>query len=231
MDYKDYKFFLENDNNPFILFNADRRIVYLNTAAEFLLGRVSKQELYDMCIAHAPKEYGSKMTYMNLRYDDLTFYGITVGYQDDEYIGIRLYQLVKNRQPTAKELNKFILSDINVLLETSISLVALEGKFDVKLMADRDIPEFKISQNDFFKIMRKCFQSFKPGSRLEIALKMRVGETTYVKNRRCRLVKLEFKSKTPRDNSHDRETERLCEENFIDYLADNTKIRLLIPML
>ncbi len=231
MDYNDYKFFLENDNNPFILFNADKRIVYLNTAAEFLLGRVSKYDLYEMCIEHAPKEYGSKMTYLNLRYDDLSFYGITVGYQDDEYIGIRLYQSVKNRQPTAKELTKFIDTDINTLLETSISLVAMQEQFDIKLMIDMDIPEFKISQNDFFKIMRKCFNSFHSGSKLNISLKLRVGETIYVKNKRCKLVKLEIKTQNERDCSEDQELERLCENNFIDYLADRSKIRLLIPML
>ena len=231
MDYNDYKFFLENDNNPFILFNANKRIVYLNTAAEFLLGRVSKYDLYEMCIEHAPKEYGSKMTYLNLRYDDLSFYGITVGYQDDEYIGIRLYQSVKNRQPTAKELTKFIDTDINTLLETSISLVAMQEQFDIKLMIDMDIPEFKISQNDFFKIMRKCFNSFHSGSKLNISLKLRVGETIYVKNKRCKLVKLEIKTQNERDCSEDQELERLCENNFIDYLADQSKIRLLIPML
>jgi len=231
MAYSDYKFFLENDNNPFILFNAEKRIVYLNTAAEFLLGRVSKYDLYAMCIEHAPKAYGSKMTYLNLRYDDLSFYGITVGYQDDEYIGIRLYQSVKNRQPTAKELTKFIDTDINTLLETSISLVAMQEQFDIKLMIDMDIPEFKISQNDFFKIMRKCFNSFHSGSKLNISLKLRVGETIYVKNKRCKLVKLEIKTQNERDCSEDQELERLCENNFIDYLADEKKIRLLIPML
>jgi hypothetical protein len=184
-----------------------------------------------MCIEHAPKEYGSKMTYLNLRYDDLSFYGITVGYQDDTYIGIRLYQSVKNRQPTAKELTKFIETDINTLLETSISLVAMQEQFDIKLMIDMDIPEFKISQNDFFKIMRKCFSSFQPGSKLNISLKLRVGETIYVKNKRCKLVKLEIKTQNERDCSEDQELERLCENNFIDYLADQSKIRLLIPML
>ena len=118
MTYSDYKFFLENDNNPFILFNAEKRIAYLNTAAEFLLGRANKNDIYDLCIANAPKEYGSKMTYVDLRYDDLSFYGITVGYQDDTYIGIRFYQRVKKMQPTAKELNKYIKTDINTLLET-----------------------------------------------------------------------------------------------------------------
>ncbi len=231
MTYNDYKFFLENDNNPFILFNAEKRIAYLNTAAEFLLGRVNKYDIYDLCIKHAPKEYGSKMTYLDLRYDDLSFYGITVGYQDDEYIGIRFYQRVKKMQPTAKELNKYLLTDINTLLETSISLVTMQESYDIKLMTDMDIPEFRISQNDFFKIMRKCFHSFAPGDKLHITLKIRVGESVHVKDRRYKLVKLEMMTQKKRSRERDREIEHLCEENFIDYLADSKKIRLLIPML
>jgi nitrogen-specific signal transduction histidine kinase len=231
MAYDDFKFFLENDNNPFILFNAEKKITYLNTAAEFLLGRVSKYDIYDLCIEHAPKEYGSKMTYIDLRYDDLSFYGITVGYQDDTYIGIRLYQRVRKIKPTTKELNKYIMTDINTLLETSISLVSMQNMYKIKLMTDMDIPEFKISQNDFFKIMRKCFQSFLPGDELHITLKIRVGEFVHVKDKRYKLVKLEISASQKRNKDDDRKIEQLCEENFIDYLADDTKIRLLIPML
>jgi len=231
MAYNNYKFFLENDNNPFILYNANKKIIYLNTAAEFLLGRVSKYDLYDLCIQNAPKEYGSKMTYMDLRYDDLSFYGITVGYEDKEYIGIRLYQHVKNRQPTAKELNKYIMTDINTLLETSISLVSMQDNYTIKLMTDMDIPEFKISQNDFFKIMRKCFHTFETGDELNITLKIRVGESIHVKDKRCKLVKLEISGQQVREREEDDEIEKLCEENFIDFLAEEYKVRLLIPML
>ncbi len=230
MDY-DYKFFIENDNNPFILFDANKKIAYLNTAAEFLLGKVTKYELYDLCITHAPKEYGSRMSYIDLRYDDLIFYGITVGYQDDTYIGIKLYQRIKNRQPTAKELDKYIMTDINTLLETSISLVTLKNSFEITLITDMDIPEFKISQNDFFKIMRKCFDSFATGDKLDITLKLRVGESVRVKEKRLQLVKLEIKTAKERDQSNDDEIEKLCEDHYIDFLGDTQKVRLLIPML
>ncbi len=230
MDYDDYKFFIENDNNPFILFNAEKKIAYLNIAAEFLLGKVSKIDIYNLCLANAPKEYGSKMTYMDLKYDDLTYYGITVGYQDDNYIGIRLYQRVKNRQMSAKELSKYVLTDINTLLETFISLLTIKNDYKIKLITDMDIPEFKISQNDFFKILRKCFDTFDPSESLYIALKMRVGEFVYVKNERCQLVKLEIRSKK-RDQSHDMDIDKLCEDNYIDYLSEKGRIRLIIPML
>ena len=233
MDYKeydDYKFFIENDNNPFILFNADKKIAYLNIAAEFLLGKVSKYDIYNLCMTYAPKEYGSKMTYIDLKFDDLSYYGVTVGYQDEEYIGIRLYQRVKNRLMSAKELSKYVTTDINMLLETFISLLTIKKDYKIKLITDMDIPEFKISQNDFFKILRKCFDTFDTTQGLYIALKMRVGEFVYVKNERTQLVKLEIRSKR-RDRSHDIDIEKLCEDNYIDFLSAENKIRLIIPML
>ncbi len=230
MDYN-YKFFIETDNNPFILFTADKKIAYLNTAAEFLLGKVNKLDIYDLCLAYAPREFGSKMSYIDLKYDDLQFYGISVGYIDDDYIGIHLYQHIKRRQPSAKELDRYVMSDINTLLETSISLVTLHKNFDIKLMTDMDIPEFKISQNDFFKIMRKCFDTFKTREKLNITLKLRVGESVRVKDQRLQLVKLEIAGKSRRDTTHDDEIEKLCEDHYIDFLSDENRVRLLIPML
>ncbi len=230
MDY-DYKFFIEDDTNPFILFSNDKKIAYLNTAAEFLLAKVNKQTLYDLALMHAPKVYGTKMTHMDLKYDDLGYYAIMVGYKDDDYIGIRLYQKVKKRVMSAKELGKYTRTDINMLMETWISMIELNHAFDVHLITDMDIPEFKISQNDFFTIMRKSFESFIPGDSLQITLKMRVGESIYVQQKRLQLVKLEIASQQPRDESNDLEIDKICEEHYIDFLAEEKRIRFLIPML
>ena len=48
----DFQAFVEWDNNPFILFSAKGKILYLNNAAEILFGYVSKQELYDILLLH-----------------------------------------------------------------------------------------------------------------------------------------------------------------------------------
>ena len=230
MDY-DYKFFIEDDTNPFILFRNDKKIAYLNTAAEFLLAKVSKQELYDLALANASRDYGSKLTHMDLKYDDLGYYAIMVGYKDDEYIGIRLYQKIKKRVMSARELDKYTMTDINMLLETWISMVRLQNDFEIHLITDLDIPEFKVSQNDFFKIMRKSFESFSRGDKLSMTLKMRVGESIYVQEKRLPLVKLQIECTTERDESNDSEIEKICEEHYIDFLADRKRIRFLIPML
>ncbi len=226
----DFTLFIENDNNPFILFDVDGKIYYLNTSAEFLLGKANKQDIYELCLAYAPKEYGSRMTHIDLKYDDLAFYGITVAYQDDSYIGIRLYQRIKNRQLSAKEISKYVLTDINRLLETSISLLNIKNRHEIKLIMDPDIPEFKISQNDFLKIMRKCFETFDNNAKINIMLKLKVGEMVVVKDERCKLVKLEIKS-SKRDKNNDLDIEKLCEHVYIDFLADHEKIRLIIPVI
>jgi hypothetical protein len=230
MDY-DYKFFIEDDTNPFILFMSDKKIAYLNTAAEYLLGRVKKEKLYELALMHAPKVYGTKITHVDLKYDDLGYYAIMVGYKDDEYIGIRLYQKVKKRVMSAKELGKYTQTDINMLMETWISMIKLNHTFDIQLVTDMDIPEFKISQNDFFTIMRKSFESFQEGDILKMTLKMRVGESIYVQTKRLQLVKLEIESQQPRDESNDLDIEKICEEHYIDFLSDENRIRFLIPML
>jgi PAS domain-containing protein len=72
----DFKFFIESDNTPFILFDNIGKIVYLNNSAEILLGYVSKQELYNITLSYAPKNFGSRSTMIQLQYNLFSFYAI-----------------------------------------------------------------------------------------------------------------------------------------------------------
>ncbi len=51
----DFKFFIEYDSNPFVLFNSKGKIVYLNSNAEILMGSCSERELFRLAISYAPK--------------------------------------------------------------------------------------------------------------------------------------------------------------------------------
>jgi hypothetical protein len=96
----DFEAFVEWDNSPFILFNAEGKILYLNNVAEILFGYVSKQELYDIALAYAPQTFGYKTTTLSLNYDAFNFYAITVGYENEEQISIRFYILHFSKQKT-----------------------------------------------------------------------------------------------------------------------------------
>src|SRR5665648_834853 len=118
----DFKEFIECDNNPFILFNNNGKIDYLNNAAELLLGYIPQKELYDIVLAYAPKNYGYKTTAVPLQYNSFSFYAITVGYQDEEHICIRLYHQPRINPHKTIDANTYTQTDINTLLEANITL-------------------------------------------------------------------------------------------------------------
>jgi hypothetical protein len=83
---------IEYDFNPFILFSASGKVLSLNTEAQYLLGAAEPSVIYKIAMANANATFGFKTTFMELEFGRFKFFGITIGYEDEEQIGIRLYQ-------------------------------------------------------------------------------------------------------------------------------------------
>jgi len=96
----DFRFFIEYDSNPFVLFNSKGQIVYLNSSAEILMGSCSKKELFELTLSYAPKTFGYKKSLLDLSFGYFEFYAINVLYENEEEIGIHLYNkpMIKLRQ-------------------------------------------------------------------------------------------------------------------------------------
>ena len=191
----DFKFFVETDNNPLIIFNHDAKILYLNDNAEVLLSYADHKEIFKMAINNAPKDYGTKTTQIELAYNQLKFYAINVSYNSDEWIAIRLYYRPRD-QKLSKRLhnNNEILTDLNVLLEIAIVQFKIESKADIRLFTDHDIPKTLINQNSFSKLLRKTLSSFKSVSYLDITFKLDIGEHIIIDDKRYPLINLTFSS-------------------------------------
>ncbi len=183
-----FKFFIEYDNSPFVLFGNTGKIIYLNTAAEILFGHVSQQELYDITVSYAPKSFGNKTTRLELQYDIFSFYALTVAYENEEEIGLRLYS--KPRLDPRRDINtdKLPLTDLNTILEANITLLKLQNENNLTLLVDQDLPHCRIDQNSFSKLLRKTFESFRSSDSINISLKLVVGEYIIIQNRREPIV-------------------------------------------
>jgi len=226
----DFKQFIECDNSPFILFNAGGKILYLNNAAEILMGYVDKKELYDIVLAHAPNEYGYKTTTLMLQYDSLIFYAITVGYQDDEHICIRLYHQPRLHKPKNLVSDKYVTTDINTLLEANITLFQMTNSNHLALLVDQDIPPFKIDQNHFSKLLRKTLHAFRASDSIHIALKFLVGEYVIINGKKEALIQLKIEA-NGRYTDQDTNIESLANENSISVAFKEHSITLQIPFL
>ncbi|MEA1879110.1 MAG: hypothetical protein U9N11_00475 [Campylobacterota bacterium] len=214
-----FQSFVEWDNSPFILFSNEGKIVYLNANAEILLGYVTHSELYNIALSYAPKNFGYKTTLLNLNYNNYNFYSITVGYENEEQLSLRLYSAPRVQQMEKLKTNTLATTDINILLEANISLFKNTNNTTLTLLTDQDLPPFKIDQNNFSKLLRKSLDMFCEGDTIRIELKLVIGQYILIENKKRSIIKFSISSDLNSSSSHYQE-----KRNEIDILAQKSHI-------
>ena len=226
----DFQAFVEWDNSPFILFSAEGKILYLNNVAEILFGYVSKPELYDIALAYAPQTFGYKTTTLSLNYDAFNFYAITVGYENEDQISIRFYNAPRAKPSSPLETDKLMMTDINILLEANIALFKSKNINPLQLLADQDLPPFKIDQNRFSKLLRKTLDAFRASDSISITLKLLIGEHVVIADKREAIVQLSVAA-NGRYNDADDEIKSLASQSHISCQLKEHTIKLEIPLI
>lgn len=225
-----FQAFVEWDNSPFILFNAQGKILYLNNAAEILFGYVSKKELYDIAVSYAPQSFGYKTTSLTLNYESFIFHAITIGYENEEQISLRLYNTPRVQPKRKIETDKFITTDINLLLEANIALFKTKNTNPLKLLADQDLPPFKMDQNNFSKLLRKTLDVFRSSDSIDISLKLLIGQHVIIDDKKESIVQLAILA-NGRYADTDEEIRTLAAESQIKCLLNEHSIKLEIPLI
>lgn len=230
MDSINFKFFVENDSNPFFLFTNQGKIEYLNRSAELLMGACLPKDIFNTAIAHAPKNFGSQKTALELSFNSFEFYGINVLYNSEEYIGIYLYNKPMATIDDTSLLDGFIETDINILLQANLELFNINYHGHIKLLTDYDIPKFQIHQNDFSLLLRNIFVQFEKNNLLQIEVKIKLGERIVVQGKRYSIIVLKLTSDT-RAKEEDKELELLAHKSHINIHFKEKSILLEIPAI
>ncbi len=230
MDSINFKFFIENDSNPFILFTSQGKIKYLNTSAELLMGACQPKEIFNIAIAHAPKTFGSQKTAINLSFNSFEFYAINVLYENEEQIGIYLYNKPMAKIADSSLLDGYTETDINMLLQANIELFNINYNGKIKLLTDYDIPKFQIHQNDFSLLLRNTFNQFEKSKKININVKIKIGERIVIRDKRYSIIILDLKS-SKREQGHDSEIELLAHKIHINIHFKSKSITLEIPAI
>ena len=228
MDSIDFKFFIENDSNPFILFSNRGKINYLNTSAELLMGSCQPKELFEIALAHAPKSFGYQKTLINLSFGSFEFYGINILYENEDVLAMHLYKKPMVKVNDNKILEGYMLTDINILLQANIELFKINYIGDIKLLTDYDIPPFQLHQNNFSLLLRSLFTQFENSKNLDISIKIKLGERIVVKEKRYFIILLQLLCQN-RDSSQDKELELLALKNNINIHFKKNSTLLEIP--
>jgi len=230
MDSIDFKFFIENDSNPFILFSNRGKINYLNTSAELLMGSCQPKELFEIALAHAPKSFGYQKTLINLSFGSFEFYGINILYENEDVLAMHLYKKPMAKVNDNTLLEGYMLTDINILLHANIELFKINYIGDIKLLTDYDIPPFQLHQNNFSLLLRSLFTQFENSKKLEISIKIKLGERIVIKEKRYFIIVLQLLCQN-RDSSQDKELELLALKNHINIYFKKNSTLLEIPAI
>ena len=226
----DFRFLAESDGSPLLVFNHRGHIVYLNDAAEILLGYADHRELFEIALANAPKDFGSRTVLMELHYHQLVFYAVTVAYNTEEWVSLRLYYRPRVIEEHKLDSSRLRETDFNQLLDMAIGFFSLENPCKIKLLTDRDLPPFKTDQNSASRLLRKSLESFRTSTYLEITLTMAPGEYILIDGGRHPVLRLSIRGKA-RQGRDDRLLEELADSIGIAPYFDEEEIILDIPFI
>lgn len=186
---------IEYDFNPFILFNSKGKILSLNSEAQFLLGHTKSVTIFNIATTYANQSFGFKTTFIDLEFGRYKFFGLTVGYENEQEIAIRLYQLpsFKFSKPTIQNSE---LVNIYSLIDLCISANCINNstKFIKKL--DPSMPQVRLNTSSFIKLLNAIYLSFIKAKEITTKLFFRVGEHVKFENEKYSLFSLEISTDT-----------------------------------
>jgi hypothetical protein len=219
---------IEFDYNPFILFDNNARVVSLNSEAQFLLGSVDAKAIYELATTYASGSFGFNTTFLDLEYGRYHFFGITVGYETEEQIGIRLYQMPSYKFSKPKEQGELV--NIYNLVDLCISSNSIGN--DIKFIRDFDptLPELRLQTDPFIKMVNKIIQSMKNNDTIYFKIYFRVGEHVKYEGVKYSLFSLEIKSENMQSRMKS-EIESFAKDNNLFVEFKEPKITINIPIV
>ena len=219
---------IEYDYNPFILFNANGKIVSLNAEAQFLLGSTTASELFELAKTYASINFGFKTTFIELEYGRYKFFGLTVGYQDEEQIGIKLYQAPSYKLNAKKPNGE--LTNIFTIIDLCIATNSISSDTLFKKDYDPTIPDIIINSNSLIKLLNKIYEYFKYNETILTRVFFRVGEHIKFEDKKYSIFSISVQA---RNNNEDKinEIELFAKEH--DFYIDITdrEVTINLPMI
>ncbi|NKQ41571.1 MAG: hypothetical protein HF962_08375 [Sulfurovum sp.] len=226
----DFKFFIENDINPFILFSSKGSILYLNKSAELILGIDTQKELFSLALSHAPQSFGNRMTAIELSFSSFDFYGLNTLYVNDNEIGLQLYSRPRPKITKEGKLEGYSLTDLNLLLQANIELFNINYCGKISLMTDYSMPDIQLQQNSFSRLLRKVFAQFGSTLSVEITLNVKMGSIVIISDKKYPIFSLKLTA-DHRKNTIDHAIDELALSNHIDTKFQHNTIVLEIPAI
>ncbi len=218
---------IEYDYNPFVLFNINGKILSLNSEAQFLLGSTTPTELFDLAKAYANVTFGFKTTFVDLEFGRYKFFGLTVGYEDEEQIGIKLYQTpsfkIKSPKPDGQ------LTNIFTLIDLCISTNSISSNIKYTKEYDPTNPDIIINSNKLIKILNKIYSCFEDNESINTKVFYRVGEHIKFEGKKYSLFAIRVSAQNINETRSNELKVMADSSNF--YIDVKKDLTLNIPMI
>jgi len=185
-----FEFFIEYDVNPVIFFDEKGNIKYCNQEAEIFLSYVNIKDIFKFIIENAPKEAAIKTEFNQIKFNDFVFNGYSIGYKDENLIGVRFLINTKKTNVTIDHVEKI---DLLKLLNFAMEYTDLRQKTKFKIYPDLSIREIYTNKKELLKILIKIFEKQK---NVEIFTRMKIGEYLKINNKKYQIIEIEIKCHT-----------------------------------
>jgi len=218
---------IEYDYNPFVLFSSNGKIISLNAEAQFLLGAATADELFKLATTYANVTFGFKTTFIELEFGRYKFFALSVGYENENEIGIKFYQAptfkLKNQKPTGE------LTNIYTLVDLCISTSSISSTTTFKKEFDPTIPDIIIDSNNFIKVLNKIYICYKDNESITTKIFYRVGEHIKFETKKYSIFSIEICAKDI--DKHKVNELEILTANTDFYIDIKNKITINIPMI
>ncbi len=215
---------VEHDYNPFIVFDHNGKILSLNQEAQYLLGEIAPKKIFDLAGAYASISYGFKTTILDLAFGSYKFYAITVGYDDESSIGIKLYKNAIRKFANVEEYGQS--ANIYALLDLCISASSTNNTIKFCKEFDPTLPDIRLNIEDFMKLLTKVYQSHLENAHtITTRLSLITGEYIRFNQKKYPIFAISIKS-NKRDVYYEKSIEEMSHKSncTVHFEADETII-------
>lgn len=218
---------IEFDYNPYLLFDSSGKILSLNNEAQYLLGYTDAASLFELAVTYANANTGFKTSFLDLEYGRFRFFALMVGYDNEDEIGLRLFQspAFHYSQPTTEG----DLVNIYTLVDLCISSNSIGKSVNFEKEFDPTIPDIRIPTERFIKLLNKVYETHKHAETIVTKIYFRVGEYIKTENKKFTLFSIEVMSDEV-SNNNTSELKRYADKLniFIDFKAKSTILNIPI---
>lgn len=218
---------VELDLNPILSFSSSGKIIYSNSEAQFLLNRIKSKELFDLALTYAPKTFGALTSYIDLTIMNYTFYAITVTYENEDEIHMKLYKSAMVKKESKLNIKNINSTNIFTLVDLAISTSKIKSNINFTKNYDPSIPEFKLDASTFIKTLNQVFEVFRDKKNVGCSILLKIGEYIKIDDKKYSLISVEISS----DEKSDFSSLNIKETNSFIITTDDKKVTLDLPLI